>query len=678
MVRQADRLIAGRPPRRAPAVTPTASIFFRNKAAREVCSPFNNMNSSPAALSLRLALTAGALACLVAQSHAETAPTKATAAVAPAPAAAPTPRWHALPAEQEMAREALRRIRTWAAEGGVKNDRKLYVVYYCPSDVKPLPGYRERLDRAVKHVRDYYAREMVANGLPPITFGIETDAKGLLKMHECTGELPLAKLDKHGNAGSESRKFGAAALKAAGIDIEKNHVLIVCQVPDGISPYYGGGDQKAGICWICDLPGFDPVNLASRLSKEDTFKLAANDDERKLFRGRALGDHTTVYMGGTAHELGHCFNLPHTGDSPEQEKLWGKSLMGSGNYAYGSEERGGNGAFLNPTDALRLIAQPLFAGVDKQVATDGKAVFADLKAVREGDGVRVTGRIKSANTPVYATLVTFNFAQPGGDYPSNSAAGLVDPKTGAFTAFIKRSHAGPVDLMLTALHMNGARTILHTATSSRGYRLDIHKLNLTWAFLGAKQEYAAGHDAEALAAARQAAAKNPANAGIIATAGAWERALSPKPVGASPAARPATETSVSLADCAAVSEKTGYSPAKPSRDRIPSRDHGPIADLGARPGARLLFTHAPGAFTFDLGGGWKKLSGGYGAQTGSVGFEILGDGKTLFSGKTVKGATSLPFDLDVTGVKTLELRLTDGGDGNHSDWGVILDPTLTR
>jgi hypothetical protein len=547
--------------------------------------------------------------------------------------------------------------------------------------VKPLPGYRERLDRVVKHVRDYYAREMVANGLPPITFEIETDDKGLLKVHEGTGELPLAKHNKHGNAGGESRKASKAALAAAGIDMDQNHALIVCQMPDGISPYYGGGGSKSGVCWICDLPGFDPVNLASKLTKEETFKLAANDAEVKLFRGRALGEHTTVYMGGTAHELGHCFNLPHTGGSPEQKQRWGTSLMGAGNYTYGDEERGGNGAFLNPTDALRLISQPLFSRVDKEVAKEGNALFADLNAVKEGDGVRITGRIKSANTPVYATLVTFNFARPAGDYVSNSAASLVDPKTGAFTAFISRSYDGPVDLMLTALHMNGDTTALHTKTTSRGYRLDTNKINLTWAFLDAKQLYAAAHDAEALDSARRVAAKNPPDAGMAATGAAWERALAPTAPGASPAARRATETSVSLADCAAVSEKTGYGPAKPSRDLIPSREYGPLADIGWRPGARTLFTHAPGSFTFDLGGGWKKLAGGYGVQAddrGSVGLEIVGDGKVLFSGKTVRPGSNSPFETDVSGVKKLEIRITDGGDGSSADWGVILDPTLTR
>ena len=355
----------------------------------------------------------------------------------------------------------------------------------------------------VKDVRRFYAREMVANGLPPLTFAIERGADGLQVIHEATGDKPLSGYGKNTNAGTESKAAADKVLRAAGIDPDRNHVLIVCQMPDGISPYYGGGSQYSGTCWICDLPGLDSANLASKLSKEATLKLATTPEEAANFRGRALGAHTTVYMGGMAHELGHCFNLPHTGDSPEQHAAWGTSLMGSGNYTYGEELRGaGTGTFLNPTDALRLLAQPLFSGTDKDVATGGDAVFSDLVAKREGEGVRVTGRIASSKVPVYAVVVTYNFAIPGGDYPSNSTASLVDPKTGGFSALISRDHNGPVDLELTALHMNGARSELHTPSVSRGRALDTGRLNLAWAFAGAQRLWSAGKPAEALAEVR--------------------------------------------------------------------------------------------------------------------------------------------------------------------------------
>ncbi len=600
--------------------------------------------------------------------------------------------WQAEPAERDRAAEAWSRLTKVYQDKGSKNTRKLYVVYFTPSDREPYPDYRRRMDHVVRNVSDYYAREMVANGLPPLTFGYETDADGLLKMLMVKGDKPLSGYDKHGNAGSESKAAADKALRAAGIDPDNNHLLIICQMPDGISPYYGGGSQNSGVCWICDLPGLDPANLASKLSTEETFKLATNAEELANFRGRALGDHSTVYMGGTAHELGHCFNLPHTGDSPEQSAKWGTSLMGSGNYSYGKELRGaGKGAFLNPTDALRLISQPLFSGYDYRVKEKGSAVFADLAAKSEGNGFRVSGRIASANVPVYAALVTYLFARPGGDYPSNAVSSLVDPETGEFSAVISRDYNGPVDVMITALHMNGDTTALHTATSSQGRITDTTRLNLEWAFNPVDQLARSGKNVEALAATDKIAAAHAGSAEFAARATAWARVLrEPSQPGAAPAGRDPSEKSVSLVDCTSLSEKSGYGPMPPSRDRIPG-EGSPLPRIGDKIPTRVLFTHAPGSFAFDLGGSWKNLAGSYGVQHGAFGkvaMIITADGKVIFEGPTVSLETNYDsnsedkskpgeFSVDVTGVKTLEIQLT-APEGNSSAWGVISDPMLTR
>jgi hypothetical protein len=147
-----------------------------------------------------------------------------------------------------------------------------------------------------------------------------------------------------------------------------------------------------------------------------------------------------------------------------------------------------------------------------------------------------------------------------------------------------------------------------------------------------------------------------------------------------------------------MSEKSGYGGAAPARDFVPS-PHGPVPEIDGKEFPHALFTHAPGGFTYDLGGSWKKLTGSYGVQQGvppgSIGLTILGDGKILFEGPVVgppdsssarqgrkpsdsDRRRSAGFNIDVTGVKTLELRVTDGGNGNGSDWAVIGDPVLTR
>jgi Gpi18-like mannosyltransferase len=88
-------------------------------------------------------------------------------------------------------------------------------------------------------------------------------------------------------------------------------------------------------------------------------------------------------------------------------------------------------------------------------------------------------------------------------------------------------------------------------------------------------------------------------------------------------------------------------------------------------------THAPARETYDIGGKFRTLKTDMGVDTnggpqGSVTFEIWGDGKKLFDSGLVK-RFELPHhaNVDITGVKTLELVVTDGGNGNvddHADW----------
>lgn len=631
------------------------------------------------------------------------------------------PRLPASEADRAINAEALRRVTAWYADGGVKNERKVHVVYFMPADRPAYPEYRERYTRIMNYVSAYYAREMVANGLPPMSFKLDKDADGLLKIHLAHGEKPLSGYSKYTNAGSESRKASFKVLREAGIDPDNNHVLIICQMTDGISPYYGDGSGKtdSSVCWVCDLPGLDSDNLPSRIDKKETQAVAEKDalahadamakasgkpldkavvealveENRAAYRDHPLGFHTAIYVGGITHELGHCFNLPHTGENPSEQKIWGVSLMGQGTFTFADELRDPSkkGTFLVPSDAFSLISMPLFIGMDKELNRPGKAEFGSLHAGRESAGARITGKITSADVPVYGVIVTCNLAAPAGDYRSNAAIALVDPATGAFSAVIERNYDGPVDIMLTALHMNGKHSVLHTPSTIRAGHLNCDLLNRNWLFADARRLHGDGKTAEALASARAIAKGNPGNNGLVAIASAWERALAPNPVGPSPALRPAFEKSVSLVDCAWLSTKTGYGRMPASRDFVPGESD-PIPDIGGHPGPRALVTHAPGAFDFDLGGKWKTLSGTFGLRTGaggSVGLEILGDGKILLSLPVVSlredrakkyayRRTSQPFTVDVTGVKTIELRVTDGGDDTDGDHGVIADPTLAR
>ncbi len=139
------------------------------------------------------------------------------------------------------------------------------------------------------------------------------------------------------------------------------------------------------------------------------------------------------------------------------------------------------------------------------------------------------------------------FRQTRGDYPSNAVSSQVDSQTGEFSAVISRDYNGPIDVLITALHLNGDTTTLHTATSSKGRVTDTERLNLEWAFTTVESLARSGNNAGALAATKVIATAHADATAFAARAAAWERLLSAltRP-GATPAARAATENDLAL------------------------------------------------------------------------------------------------------------------------------------
>jgi len=88
-------------------------------------------------------------------------------------------------------------------------------------------------------------------------------------------------------------------------------------------------------------------------------------------------------------------------------------------------------------------------------------------------------------------------------------------------------------------------------------------------------------------------------------------------------------------------------------------------------------THAPSRLVYDINRQFQTFSTDMGIDTdagpqGSVQFEVYGDGKRLYASDVVR-RYEFPrhADVNVSGVKTLELDVTDGGNGitdDHADW----------
>ena len=103
--------------------------------------------------------------------------------------------------------------------------------------------------------------------------------------------------------------------------------------------------------------------------------------------------------------------------------------------------------------------------------------------------------------------------------------------------------------------------------------------------------------------------------------------------------------------------------------------------FGAKQASSRLGAHAPSSATTKLDGKWQTLKFAYGLQDGGAGsvvFVVRGDRKELFRSEIIRDHVRRDAEVDVEGVKTLELITEDGGDGNRSDHSIWIEPILVR
>lgn len=103
----------------------------------------------------------------------------------------------------------------------------------------------------------------------------------------------------------------------------------------------------------------------------------------------------------------------------------------------------------------------------------------------------------------------------------------------------------------------------------------------------------------------------------------------------------------------------------------------PIA-IGGQKFERGVGTHATSRLWVDLGGGTDRFQAMVGVDdaagnpNGSVNFKLVGDGRKLWESGTLKtGQAAKAVDVDLRGVKTLLVQVTDAGNGidfDHADW----------
>ena len=599
--------------------------------------------------------------------------------------------------EAQQAALALKIIDAYHAPRPAQPPKKLHLVYFTPADREPAANYPERLDAILEDIRAFYRDGMERLGFGPKTFALVRDVQGKLVFHLVKGKEPEADFPRWmsrngGNTGAPEggemvKRDCRPVLEAAGISFERETVLIFCHLATydekahafrHHSPYFGDWGEGGGLCFVADWANQDLRNLTLKEPR-------INDGE---YGDMSLGKHTTIFLGGIAHELGHAFRLPHCGERWDEKPL-GTSLLGGGNHTYREERRGeGKGSFLTMATAMRLAAHPAFNGSDKGETEPGRieechlslstnVTRADLSGRR--GALRLEGSV-TGTPPVYGVIAYFDTLHEGG-YRAPTATSVPDAQ-GRFAIEISDLTPGAVcDVRIEFCHVNGSvseRRLAFTVTPEG--RVDLS----SWELRSALEPVAAAVSAGQLEAARAVLRQ-------METDGAPELALrigrklvstlepEARP---SPAEAPASRTELPLGEAHPESAEVGW--LQPAANRIPRNEEivSPLLDAGQLY-ATGLYAHSPSRYVFNLGGRWQKLRGEAGLHVvhqphGSVVFVIKADGKEVFRSRTIRGSARANYEVDVSGVKTLELIVQKASLSNGGNWGLWLEPTLLR
>lgn len=577
----------------------------------------------------------------------------------------------AAPSGSAPAAEALRILDAYRTADPQPSTRKLHVVVWRSREREFPADYRARLRGMMEHIRTFYADEMERNGFGRLTFPLDYNSAGELVIHEAVGSGTYADYDKK-TGGTPTRDDCWRVLKAAGIDPDRETIVLFTNLaqwdPVALtfkhhSPYMGSGNNRSGLAWQLDHPGLAIGNLPLKTP------LLQDGEYGRI----SLGKHNSIFIGGIAHELGHALGLPHCRESVEEARTLGTALMGSGNRTFRDELRGeGKGSFLTLDSAMRLASHPLFSGSVKGVDLPAEATFSGLSVTAQRSEIVLSGTVTGV-APVYAVLAYLDPSEPAQDYDARTVVAVPDA-AGAFALACRELVAGrSAEVRLVACMANGATsTDRHAYTVAKDGTPDVSAMHASFVmqpFLSALATNPQQAIRMSLNFPRDSRERQLATKILAGRMG--------KLVQHMPAEVPTDLKGMALSHIKPVAAKVGW--GRPAYDHLPRTQALLIA--GGELFEYGIYAHAPASYRYDLtGGGWKRLTGkcGLPSDQGSVVFVIRADGKEVLRTKKIESSRTQAFDVDLAGVRELELVTEDAGDGNRSDWGLWLGAELRR
>ncbi|MCB1227874.1 MAG: NPCBM/NEW2 domain-containing protein, partial [Verrucomicrobiales bacterium] len=395
---------------------------------------------------------------------------------------------------------------------------------------------------------------------------------------------------------------------------------------------------------------------------------------------RTLGMLCRLYIGGTAHELGHALGLPHNEATPSEGFRWGVALMGSGNFAWRGEQVGKPGAFLTTASVARLLSHPLMTQSNRQRFAPTLAEMDQVHfAARADGGIHLSGSVL-ADPPAYA-LIADTDPEGGANYDSHTWTAAVNEQ-GHFSLDITTLRSVPQELRLTVCHLNGgSSTVIRLPF---GPRADADAmaadLTSTLSWRQAEADYLAGKKDRAAARCQQALPQATAS-----IAPRLQHML--KLARGQAATQPLSVLEgdeIHLADVTPELADVGWgAPRRNECYNPPGINQGVCLIVGGAFYSSGLYAHSPSKLRYSLDGTWHRFEATVGLQQGAhqVGtgvFIVRGDGKELARVGPLRMDESAKIQADITGVRQLELVTEPDGESNASSWTVWAAPRLMR
>ncbi len=567
---------------------------------------------------------------------------------------------------QELITKAQKLIKEYHA-GTTAGRKVVKVVYFHGKDTEPFANWSDRLTRTLTDVSNFYKEEFYKYGI--INDGIpfeKSDDKYVF--HVVKGDSVSQNYTKDSGARIMIEIFN----KTKGeVDLSKDHVLIInglCyQREDRTyvfhSPYFGVGSMSNGICQVADCEKLD-VGLL-----KDTIQRMSFSEMAIKYKECSVAEFNSWYIGGIAHEMGHIFGLPHDYGHPSEINATVISLMGQ----YGSRHyreylwRGKTSSFFSSASVLQLISHPIFTQSNKSGNLIRYLNLPNLTFNKNEKGITLIANVQSEDRPygVIALIRPTTLTE----YFNKSYSSLV---SGADSMNLEIGHLPPGNYFLKLLFLfpNGATksidNIINSDSNGFAKIVNLDALQIAGPPVDIKKLYEKLLRTEATSEVKTKLdilrgilnppvppdPKTYQGAKLLLSDAQWEKA------------------SVGWESCA-----RNYFTCE-SEFKFFLEFQGILYSKG-------LYAHSPSSYVFNTDKKWKRFSALVGLrdfahQQGSARFTVIGDGKVLYQTPVIRINQKDSVNVDISTVKTLELK-ADGTEGhNFNSWAMWLNPVLER